>query len=246
MADLLDVAFGRDDLCHLADVRHRGLRHRGVVDENSGHHGDLGPAPRHGDIPAIRRGKLDAPLGGCARGNGGRPASVIGARRRCGHRAWRPAPNRAGRGRQPARGSSSECGTRSWRRWRSNGRTPARRGPRTRCCACVLRCTPLTPGCATNGTTAGRALPRRPTARPGRGGQILVSRTVHDLIADDPAEQIRLVDRGSDRLRDLSRPEQVFELRHPDLPEVKGALRSLAVVRTTCRARCSASLRPGR
>ena len=63
-----------------------------------------------------------------------------------------------------------------------------------------------------------------------RGGQILVSRAVHDLVADELPTGIVLVDLGPHGLRDLSRPEQVFELRHPDLPLVIGGLRSLAAV----------------
>jgi len=63
-----------------------------------------------------------------------------------------------------------------------------------------------------------------------RGGQILVSRAVHDLVADELPEGMELVDLGRHRLRDLSRPEEVFELRHPDLPLVEGGLHSLAAV----------------
>jgi predicted ATPase/class 3 adenylate cyclase/DNA-binding CsgD family transcriptional regulator len=63
-----------------------------------------------------------------------------------------------------------------------------------------------------------------------RGGQVLVSRAVHDLVADELPEGMELVDLGRHRLRDLSRPEEVFELRHPDLPLVEGGLRSLAAV----------------
>ena len=63
-----------------------------------------------------------------------------------------------------------------------------------------------------------------------RGGQVLVSRAVHDLVADELSEGMELVDLGRHRLRDLSRPEQVFELRHPDLPLVVGGLRSLEAI----------------
>ena len=62
------------------------------------------------------------------------------------------------------------------------------------------------------------------------GGQILVSRAVHDLVADELPSGMELVDLGRHRLRDLSRPEQIFELRHPDLPVVEGGLRSLRAV----------------
>jgi predicted ATPase/class 3 adenylate cyclase/DNA-binding CsgD family transcriptional regulator len=64
----------------------------------------------------------------------------------------------------------------------------------------------------------------------GRGGQILVSRAVHDLTADDLPGDVILADLGRHRLRDLSRPEQVFEVRHPELAPVEGGLRSLAAV----------------
>ena len=63
-----------------------------------------------------------------------------------------------------------------------------------------------------------------------RGRQILVSRAVHDLVADELPTGMELVDLGRHRLRDLSRPEQVFEVRHPELPLVEGGLRSLAAV----------------
>jgi predicted ATPase/class 3 adenylate cyclase/DNA-binding CsgD family transcriptional regulator len=63
-----------------------------------------------------------------------------------------------------------------------------------------------------------------------RGGQVLVSRAVHDLVADELPAGMELADLGRHRLRDLSRPEEVFELRHPDLPVVDGGLRSLAAV----------------
>ena len=63
-----------------------------------------------------------------------------------------------------------------------------------------------------------------------RGGQVLVSRAVHDLVADELPDGMELIDLGRHRLRDLSRPEEVFELRHPDLPLVEGGLRSLSAV----------------
>ena len=63
-----------------------------------------------------------------------------------------------------------------------------------------------------------------------RGGQVLVSRAVHDLVADELPEGMELIDLGRHRLRDLSRPEEVFELRHPDLPLVEGGLRSLVAI----------------
>jgi LuxR family maltose regulon positive regulatory protein len=52
----------------------------------------------------------------------------------------------------------------------------------------------------------------------GHGGQILLSQTTHDLVADDPPAQTSLRDLGEYHLKDLRRPEQIFQLVNPDLP----------------------------
>jgi predicted ATPase/class 3 adenylate cyclase/DNA-binding CsgD family transcriptional regulator len=52
----------------------------------------------------------------------------------------------------------------------------------------------------------------------GHGGQVLVSGAAADLAADLLPEGVSLVDLGSRRLRDLVRPERVFQLAHADLP----------------------------
>ncbi len=59
------------------------------------------------------------------------------------------------------------------------------------------------------------------------GGQTVVSRATHDLVADRLPDGVALVDCGQHRLRDLGRPEQVYVLEHPDLPSHFGPLRSL-------------------
>jgi predicted ATPase/class 3 adenylate cyclase/DNA-binding CsgD family transcriptional regulator len=59
------------------------------------------------------------------------------------------------------------------------------------------------------------------------GGQVLVSQPTADLVVGRLPEAASLADLGSHRLKDLGRPEQVFELRHPDLPGGFGPLRSL-------------------
>jgi predicted ATPase/class 3 adenylate cyclase/DNA-binding CsgD family transcriptional regulator len=59
------------------------------------------------------------------------------------------------------------------------------------------------------------------------GGQVLVSQPTADLVEGRLPEGAALVDLGSHRLKDLGRPEQVFELRHPDLPGGFGPLPSL-------------------
>jgi predicted ATPase/class 3 adenylate cyclase len=52
----------------------------------------------------------------------------------------------------------------------------------------------------------------------GHGGQTLLSRTTRDMVAGKLAPELRLDDLGSYRLKDLSRPEQIFQLIAADLP----------------------------
>jgi predicted ATPase/DNA-binding CsgD family transcriptional regulator len=59
------------------------------------------------------------------------------------------------------------------------------------------------------------------------GGQVLVSQPTADLVVGRLPEGASLAELGSHRLKDLGRPEQVFELRHPDLPGSFGPLRGL-------------------
>ncbi|MGH3767500.1 MAG: ATP-binding protein [Pseudonocardiaceae bacterium] len=59
------------------------------------------------------------------------------------------------------------------------------------------------------------------------GGQVVLSKTTRDLVADGLPEEAELVDLGVHRLRDLGRPEHVFGLLHPDLPVEFPPLRSL-------------------
>ncbi len=59
------------------------------------------------------------------------------------------------------------------------------------------------------------------------GGQILLSRTTHDLIERDPPRDVGLRDLGEHRLKDLQRPEQIFQVVHPDLPAAFPPLKSL-------------------
>jgi class 3 adenylate cyclase len=61
----------------------------------------------------------------------------------------------------------------------------------------------------------------------GHGGQVLLSEVTQGLVQDDlPADAI-LRDLGSHRLRDLQRPERIFQLLHPELPGDFPPLRSL-------------------
>jgi predicted ATPase/class 3 adenylate cyclase len=61
----------------------------------------------------------------------------------------------------------------------------------------------------------------------GFGGQTLLSRPVFDLIYDDLPEGVALNDLGEHRLRDLQRPEHVFQAQVDDLPSDFPPLKSL-------------------
>jgi hypothetical protein len=49
------------------------------------------------------------------------------------------------------------------------------------------------------------------------GGQVLVSSATHDLVVDELPAPVELVDLGTHRLKDLARPERVWQLAHPEL-----------------------------
>jgi len=59
------------------------------------------------------------------------------------------------------------------------------------------------------------------------GGQTVVSEATRELMADNLPAGVSLRDLGVHRLKDLSRPERVFQLCHPDLADAFPALRSL-------------------
>jgi class 3 adenylate cyclase len=61
----------------------------------------------------------------------------------------------------------------------------------------------------------------------GHGGQILVSGVTSELLQGELPELVTLVDRGSHRLKDLTRPEQVYQVLAPDLRHDFPPLRSL-------------------
>ena len=52
----------------------------------------------------------------------------------------------------------------------------------------------------------------------GVGGQVLVSLTTQELVHDDLPAGVKLTDMGSWRLKNLSRPEHIFQLEIPGLP----------------------------
>ena len=53
----------------------------------------------------------------------------------------------------------------------------------------------------------------------GHGGQVLVSDVTAALVADGLRDRATLLDLGRHRLKDLGRPERVWQLVHPDLPK---------------------------
>ena len=61
----------------------------------------------------------------------------------------------------------------------------------------------------------------------GHGGQILVSHATEELVRDDLPEGAGLVDLGEQRLRDLERPERVFQVTHSGLASEFAPVRSL-------------------
>ena len=65
----------------------------------------------------------------------------------------------------------------------------------------------------------------------GHGDQILVSDAAAGLVVDQLSEDVHLADLGTHRLKDLGRPERVWQVVHPDLPAAHAPLRSLDVHR---------------
>jgi predicted ATPase/class 3 adenylate cyclase len=59
------------------------------------------------------------------------------------------------------------------------------------------------------------------------GGQILLSQTTKEIVAHDLLQRATLKDLGEHRLRDLAKPERVFQLLHPELPGDFPHLKSL-------------------
>ena len=59
------------------------------------------------------------------------------------------------------------------------------------------------------------------------GGQVLLTQATEELLRDDPPHDIVLQDLGEHRLKDLIRPERVYQLDYTDPPLVFPALRTL-------------------
>ncbi|HPH97914.1 MAG TPA: tetratricopeptide repeat protein [Anaerolineaceae bacterium] len=65
----------------------------------------------------------------------------------------------------------------------------------------------------------------------GHGGQILLSQACQELLRDDLPPLVSLKDLGERRLKDLIRPERIFQVVGPGLPADFPALRTLEVFR---------------
>ena len=61
----------------------------------------------------------------------------------------------------------------------------------------------------------------------GHGGQVLLSQATYELVRDSLPVGANLQNMGEHRLRDLGRPEQVYQLLHPGLPTEFLPLKSL-------------------
>ena len=113
----------------------------------------------------------------------------------------------------------------------SRGAVAARR----RRSRCAWRCTPARWRARTATTSAP---PLNRVARllaTGHGGQTLLSQTTYELARDSLPDAVSLRDLGAHRLKDLARPEQVYELAAPR-PAVATFRRSgrCRRTRTTC------------
>ncbi len=64
----------------------------------------------------------------------------------------------------------------------------------------------------------------------GHGGQILLSQTTTDLTRSELPPQTELRELGEHRLKDLQRPERLYQVIVPDLPSVFPPLRSLSAI----------------
>jgi predicted ATPase/class 3 adenylate cyclase/Tfp pilus assembly protein PilF len=62
----------------------------------------------------------------------------------------------------------------------------------------------------------------------GHGGQVLLSLAAQELVRDELPSGVRLRDLGDHRLKDLERPERIFQVVAPDLPDRFPSLSSLA------------------
>ena len=64
-------------------------------------------------------------------------------------------------------------------------------------------------------------------ANAAHGGQILVSKIVHDLVGERLRDPVALRDLGAHRLKDISLPQRIFQVTHPDLDDHFEPIRTL-------------------
>ncbi len=62
------------------------------------------------------------------------------------------------------------------------------------------------------------------------GGQVVMSRATAELVRDSLPEGVWIDDKGSHRLKDLARPEEIFQVNHPELPTEFPPLKSMDVL----------------
>jgi class 3 adenylate cyclase len=60
----------------------------------------------------------------------------------------------------------------------------------------------------------------------GHGGQVLLSNTTRELVEDELPGDVRVVDLGEHELKDLNRPERIFQLEIGGLPSAFPRLRT--------------------
>ncbi len=83
---------------------------------------------------------------------------------------------------------------------------------------------------------AGQAMIRTARLRAiAHGGQVVISSAARDLVIDHLGDDVTLVDLGVHRLKDLARPEHVWQLAHADLTAEFPPLVRSTPCRTTCR-----------
>ena len=78
----------------------------------------------------------------------------------------------------------------------------------------------------------------------GHGGQILLSLSAQELVRDQLPPGVALRDLGEHRLKDLGRPERIFQVAAPDLPADFPPLRTLDAYRHNLPAQATAADRP--
>jgi class 3 adenylate cyclase/DNA-binding NarL/FixJ family response regulator len=64
----------------------------------------------------------------------------------------------------------------------------------------------------------------------GHGGQVLLSQSTHSVLVDEVLPDLRFADLGEHRLKDLERPERIYQLLAPDLRPDFPPLRTLGTL----------------